>query len=204
MLNLPLALRQEKNKLVSTAPWLILLDVVLPNTEVIRVVNNTEPVTFAGNAYEPFAFKLGEMKTGGEGRIQGVTMMVANPERAFQPYLEQYAGLVGSSVTLRVVHADNLAEDYSELTLQWEILATEPKGDWITFTLGAENPLRRRFPLQTGMARSCNWIFKGAECAYAGAATSCARTLDACRGLSNSARFGGRPGVIGAPRFVTR
>lgn len=202
MLNLPLALRLEKNKLVSTAPWLLLLAVTLPDSSVLRLVRNTEDVTFGGNLYTAFAFELGDVRSGGDGRIQGVTLKVANPGRALQPYLEANNGLVGCAITLAVVHADNLASDYTELTLVWDVLAAESAEDWITFTLGAENPLRRRFPLQVAIPFSCNWPFKGVECGYAGTATSCARTLDACRGLYNSARFGGRPGIVGAARFV--
>lgn len=204
MLNLPLALRQEKNKLIATGPWLLFLDVTLPDASHIRLVRNTENKTFGGNVYAAFAFELGELRSGGDGRIQGVSLRVANPARALQPYLEAHAGLVGCAVSLAVVHADNLAADHSELTLYWEILAAQSAEDWISFTLGAMNPMRRRFPLYMATPRSCPWIFKGAECAYAGAATTCARTLDNCRTLSNSARFGGRPGIIGAARFVTR
>ena len=202
MINLPLALRLEKNKLVSTAPWLLLLSVTLPDASVIRLVKNTEDVTFGGNVYIAFAFELGDVRSGGDGRIQGVTLKVANPGRVLQPYLEANDGLVGCAVTLAVVHADNLASDYTELTLAWDVLAAESAEDWITFTLGAENPLRRRFPLHVAIPFSCNWQFKGAECAYAGTATSCARTLDACRRLANTARFGGRPGITGAARVV--
>lgn len=201
---LPLALRLAKNQMIGTAPWVLFLDVVLPNDDVLRLVNNTESLVFGGHTYEPFAFKLNETKSSGGGKIQGVTLRAANPERALQPYLEEYDGLVGCAVTITVVHTDNLAEDYADLTLQWNIVAAQPKADWIDFTLGAENPLRRRFPLHTATPRACNWLFKGAECAYSGSATSCARTLDNCRVLNNSARFGGRPGLVAAPRFVTR
>lgn len=204
MLNLPLALRLAKNQLVGTAPWLLLLTVTLPDASVIRLVRNTEDVPFGGHVYTAFAFELVELRSGGDGRIQGVSLKVANPARALQPYLEQYEGLIGCAVTLAVVHADNLAADHSELTLAWDVLAAQPDADWITFTLGMMNPMRRRFPPYMATPRSCAWIFKGAECAYGGSATNCTRTLDACRELSNSGRFGGRPGIIGAPRFVAR
>lgn len=202
MLTLPLALRIEKNKLVATAPWLLLLNVTLPDASVIRLVRNTEDVTFGGNSYIAFAFDIDGMRSGGDGRIQGVSLKVANPGRALQPYMEAHDGLVGCGITLRVVHADNLAADYSELTLQWEVLSAESAEDWIAFSLGAENPLRRRFPLHVAIPFSCNWPFKGVECGYSGVATSCPRTLDHCRKLGNSVRFGGRPGITGAPRFV--
>ena len=204
MLNLPLALRLEKNKLVSTAPWLLLIDVTLPDTTHIRIVRNTEDVTYLGNAYTAFAFDLGELRGGGDGRIQGVSLRVANPARAFQPYLEANEGLIGCPVSLVVAHADNLTADHSELTLSWEIITAQPAEDWITFTLGSVNPLRRRFPLHLATPRSCTWLFKGAECGYSGGGTTCARNLDACRALSNSGRFGGRPGLLGAPKFSSR
>lgn len=202
MLSLPLALSIEKNKLVGTAPWLILLDVTLPDTSHIRLVRNNEDITFEGNVHTAFAFDLGETYTSSDGRIAGVTLKVANQGRALQPYLEEFAGFVGCPVTLTVVHADNLAEDHSELSLSWEVMAANTEGEWVVFTVGSDSLMRRRFPLYMVTPRSCTWMFKGAECAYAGAATTCARTLDACRTLSNSARFGGRPGILGAPRFV--
>lgn len=202
MLNLPLALRQEKNKLVSTAPWLVLLDVTLPDTSHIRLARNTDDVVFGGNTYSAFAFEIGELSNAGDSRITGISVRVANPSRALQPYIEQYDGLIGCAVTLSVVHAGNLAADHSDLQLAYNVVAAAPDADWIDFTLGAVNPLRRRFPLLMAAPRSCQWIFKGAECAYAGAATACNRTLDDCSTLVNTARFGGRPGITGAPRFV--
>jgi phage-related protein len=204
MLNLPLALRLEKNKLVSTAPWLLLLTLTLPDASVVRLARNTEDVTFGGHLYSAFAFDLGEIRSGGDGKIQGVSLRVANPARAFAVYMDTYAGLVGCALTLVVVNADNLAEDHSELTLNWTVIASQVDEDWVTFTLGEENPLRRRYPLYSAMPANCSWIFKGVECAYSGGVTFCDRSLDNCRILSNSARFGGRPGIVGAPKFIGR
>ncbi len=204
MLSLPLVLRVAKNQLNGDQPWLVLLDITLPDESHIRLVSNADDVVYGGHIYTAFAFQLGELKSPGDGRITGISVQVANPERSLQPYLEDYDGLVGCPVKLSVVHAGNLAADHSELELDYEIIAPKPRGDWIDFALGAVNPLRRRYPLYQSMPRACGWVFKGAECAYAGTATACGRTLDACRALGNSARFGGRPGMAGAPRFVTR
>ena len=202
MLNLPLALRLEKNKLAATAPWLILLAVTLPDTTVLRFARNTDDVVFNGNTYSAFAFELGDATSGGDGSIQSISLKVANPGRVLQPYLEANGGLVGCNVQLMVVHAANLTSDYTELTLSYDVLTADSAEDWITFTLGAENPLRRRFPLQVAIPFSCNWPFKGVECGYVGIAQSCARTLIACYALNNAPRFGGRPGISGAPMFA--
>lgn len=201
MLNLPLVLRVEKNKLVSTAPWLLLLDVTLPDTTHIRLAKNTEDVTFGGNLYAAFAFDLGDIKSGSEGAVPSVTLEVYNPAQALTPFLEAHGGLVGCAVSMYVVHADNLGEDYTDLTLTFTVLASNLKGEKVQFSLGAENPMRRRFPLFSILPNSCGWTFKGAECAYAGSATSCDRMLQTCRSLNNTSRFGGRPGILGAPKF---
>jgi hypothetical protein len=38
---------------------------------------------------------------------------------------------------------------------------------------------------------SCAWTFKDADCAYAGATTTCDRTYAACLAIGNTIRFGG-------------
>ncbi|MEK6531253.1 MAG: hypothetical protein AABZ23_02025 [Deltaproteobacteria bacterium] len=88
-----------------------------------------------------------------------------------------------------------LDESSSELTMGFDVLATQADSQWCTFTLGAPNPMRRRFPLHRYIAFHCNWQFKSAECGYPGGDTTCNRNLDACRGKSNSKRFGGYPGL---------
>lgn len=201
MLNLPLALRIEKNKLISTAPWILLVDVELPDSSHIRIAKNTEDVTFVGNAYSAFSFDLDANKSSNKGEVQSVTLSVANPGQALTPFVEEYSGLVGCQVTIYVVHTDNLSEDYSELTMTFIVVATHVGEDLIQFSLGGENPMRRRFPLYNSLPNSCGWIFKGAECGYSGSATSCDRMLTTCKALGNTKRFGGRPGLLGAPKF---
>lgn len=203
MLTLPVALIAEKNKLFATGPWLWLLDITLPDASHLRLTRNTEDVTYGGHVYTRFGFLIGEQRSAGDGRAQMLTVTVANPGRALEPYLAAHDGLIGCAVTLVIAHADNLGEDHADLTLAWEILAVEVNAESVQFQLGAESPMRRRYPLYAALPRACGWVFKGAECAYAGTATSCARTLDACRALGNSRRFGGRPGLVSAVRVVT-
>lgn len=205
MLNLPLSLRQEKNKLSGGGAWIILLAVTLPDASVLRLARNTDDVSFGGHTYPARPFEVGESRQDGDGRVQGFQVRIANPDRALSPYLRLYDGLIGCAVEVVVVSSANLAADHSELTAYFDVIACDNDSDAgiTTFTLGATNPMRRPFPPFSAMPRACPWRFKGAECGYAGAATSCGRNLDACRALGNSARFGGRPGLaVGAIRFV--
>jgi phage-related protein len=69
---------------------------------------------------------------------------------------------------------------------------------WATFTLGADNPFSRRFPVHRILKQHCRHIFKDANCGYAGATATCDKTITACTGMtggSNLARFGGFLGV---------
>lgn len=195
MINLPLALRIEKNKVAATAPWLLLLSVTLPDTSVVRLVSNNESIIFGGNTYQPFPFDLDVERTGSDKSVSELSLKVSNVTRALQPYLEQYSGLVGSGVRITVVHADNLTEDYASLTLDYEILATSCDEEWVSFTLGQPNLIRKRFPLYTAQPKMCVWKFKSASCGYTGGVTTCDNTLESCREKNNSPRFGGRPGL---------
>lgn len=176
-------------------PWLVLLDIDLGNGVVLYLVNNNEDITFNTQLYTAFAFNIVLPKENGRGEIPSVELSVSNTTRAIQTYIEQYAGGVGATVTLRVVHADNLAEDYTELTMILDVLATKSTAQYVSFTLGAPNPMRQRFPQHQYIALSCMWIYKGAECGYAGAIATCGRTWAECELHNNTGKFGGFPGL---------
>lgn len=202
MLSLPPAILRAANRLDQDSPWLCLLDINIAGEPTMRIVNNNEDVTFGGNTYIAFAFTIEPPKENSKGELPSVQLMVANATRTMQTYIEAYQGGVGASVTLRVVNAAHLTEDYTELTTTLQVVACKCTAQWVTFTLGAINPLKRRFPPDQYIAMHCRFAsapygFKGPHCAYSGAATECNGTLDRCRELGNSRRFGGHPGLDG-------
>ncbi len=198
MKNLPANLILEKNKLATTSAWLVLLDLTLPDASVIRLARNSENITFGGNVYTAFPFDLNATQSSGRGEIPTVQLRVSNVTRLLQAYIEQYNGGVGFSVKITVVNSALLAENYAELAMTFDVLACQSDSQWITFSLGAPNPLRRRYPLYRAIGNHCNWTYKGRECNYTGGLATCKRTLADCRAHSNSARFGGRPGLTGS------
>lgn len=195
MKSLPAELILEKNELASGSAWLILLEITLTDGTVLRLVNNTEDITFGGNAYTAINFELDANKEGLKGEIPSVQLKISNVTRLLQSYLESQDGSIGSDITMYIVNSDNLTSDYAELTWEFEIIATQADAFWVTFTLGAANPLRRRFPLYRYIASHCGWRFKSAECGYVGTYSVCNRTLDDCEDRDNSGRFGGHPGL---------
>ena len=214
MKNIPLLLRQAKNQLGQGSPWLFLIDVALLGGPTFNLVANTEDIEFQGRTYTAFPFSIELPQESNKGQLPTIKLSVSNVMRVFQAQLEALNGAVGSTVTLYIVNAGLLEENYAELTMPFGVLNAECIDTLVTFSLGAPSPLRRRFPLDRYIASSCRWTFNspdvraagkhlGAECTYAGTATSCARTIDACQALGNVAHFGGEPGLAnGGVRLV--
>ena len=198
---LPSSLIIEKNKLSQKSPWLILLEVVLVNpsnpeaTETYRLVRNFEDITYNSDTYTAFAFDMEPTKYTSKGEIPIVSLRVSNVSQLLQAKVEEYDGAVGSLVTMTVVHTDNLTENFADLELIFEIMDTITDVDWITFLLGAPNPLRSRFPLDRYVPTHCNWLFKSVECAYVGGETVCNRTYADCVIRGQEERFGGFLGL---------
>lgn len=197
MRQIPSVLVLEKNKIASSAPWLLLLDLILPNGAHFRFVRNTEDVTFLGNTYTALPFEVDAISEESKGQIPNVVLRIANVGRILQGFIEETNGAVGARVILTVAHASYLTSGYMAFQAEFDVIATHVDALWITLTLGIPNPMRRRFPTYKYIPDICQWDFKSAECGYTGQATSCNKTLARCRELGNSRRFGGFIGLSG-------
>lgn len=200
MKTLPTSLVLSKNVLCGPQPWLILVDISIPTVPetTLRFVRNNEDIRFQDNTYTAFPFDLSSVKSAGKGEIPSVNFRVSNVTRSIQTYLEDYEGLVGQEIVLRVVNAAFLSENYSELTWVFTVLSCVADSKWVNFSVGSPNPLRRRYPLYRYNADHCPWRFKSVECKYDGADSSCTRTLANCllrTEGSNSLNFGGHIGL---------
>lgn len=197
MKSLPENLIAEKNLMHSPEPWLILLEITLTDigATVLRLVKNTEDITYGGNTYTHFPFKLLMVESNSKGQIPQVTLKVCNITRLLTPYLESLDGGIGSTIKVIIVNNGLLTEDYSELELEFSVMGCSADAYWVTWTLGMVNPLNRRYPLYRYLANHCNWVFGEAECGYAGSATTCDRSYDDCLSRDNAANFGGFLGM---------
>lgn len=167
MKTLPANLILEKNKLATPSAWLILLKITVPDGTVLRFVNNTEDIVYQGNTYTAINFNIEPTKSSGTGQIPTVSLSISNVTRIIQAYLESLDGAVDSEVLITVVNSAYLAENYAELEMLFSVLATTANAQFVIFTLGAPNPLRKRFPPYQFIGNHCNWKFLSAECAYA-------------------------------------
>lgn len=194
-LNLPAVLILEKNKIATANPWIVTLDITLVNGEKFYFVHNTEDIVFQGRTYTAFPFQIEIPKTSTKGELPSWILRVSNITRILQSYIEAQEGGVGAEVIIRFVNAGYLSENYADLETTLEVMSAKADAHWVTFTLGMPNPMNKRFPKHRFIADHCPWDFKSRECAYNGVAATCKRTLDDCRILGNSRRFGGKPGM---------
>lgn len=188
----------EKNKLSTTLPWLVMLVVSLHGGTTLRIVNNTDDVEFDGETYTAFPFFLDYYNVqSNKGEIPVLQLKVSNVTRVFQAYVEDIVAEIDNSVLIKVVNYGYLEESFADLELTFDITAIVCDNQWITFTLSVPNPMRRRFPLDRYIPNYCRFLgnFKGAECKYTGADTTCRGTLADCRSKGNSANYGGFYGI---------
>jgi len=189
----------EKNRLASSSPWLLLLEIIYPNEPSIRVCWNTENITWDGETWYAAPFKLDDLEESKESNVPSVNLSIVDIERRITPHLDQYKGGVGATVYVRIVHADHLDNTDPELEVMMEIMDVAiDYMNVVKLTLGAENLSNYRSPPDRFLKGHCRYqIFKGSLCGYGGAETECSRTYEKCKALGNEVRFGGFPGLVG-------
>jgi len=205
MLALPSLVTLEKNKLSTTSAWLVLLTITLPDATIFRLVRNNEDITYQGAVYTAFDFSLETVEFDAKGKLPLVNLKIQNVDRILQAYIEAQDGIVGSVVLLQVVNSSLLAQDFSELDLTFSVQKTSVDSKYVILELGVPSPLNKRFPLYRYMGAICNWVsvFKGAECKYVGAVTTCDGQRETCERLNNLLNYGGFSGLgQGGIRFV--
>lgn len=188
----------EKNKIAtSDSVFLLAMKIEIPGMATpIRVVANTEDITWQGETWQAFPFEINEISEADSGEVPRVDVRVSNVSREIEYYLHAYDlycktnGYEPIVCTIYVLNSLNLASDTPEVDHLFELIQPKTTPQWATFTLGASNPWTRRFPARR-LLPMCQWVFKSDACGYSGTETECDKTLSRCRELSNSERFGG-------------
>lgn len=194
MLRLSDVAKREKNKLSTGSAFIILLDIKL-GTDTARICYNTEDITWNGNLYQAFPFKLGNISEETDGRTPEVQLLVDNTSQALQYAVEEANGGNGTEVILRVVNSEALDNPEPELEEKFVVTKTNVNQEYITFTLGMEYSTRTRRPLTRFMKNNCPFKYKSLRCGCKSLLPNCNHTLTDCRLRDNSTRFGGFPGI---------
>lgn len=210
--NLPNPLLEAKNAFESTAPWFLLLDIVVPLVEPLTlfIVNNNENIFFGTppQEYTAYPFSLTLPTQTAQGEIPKTQLVVNDVDKALRRYIDDLNGGYGTTVMLRLVHADSLATqaDYADLTLYFDLLEVTIEKDTISISLGAPNMMRQAFPAGRYMANHCMWTsrYGGVECKLPLEGNNdinrtvyplCQGTKADCAIRLNTPNYGGHPGL---------
>lgn len=189
----------EKNKLAnSDSVFLLAMAINIPSMEdPIRVVGNTDDITWRDTTWVAFPFEIDEISESDTGEVPRVDVRVGNVNREMEQYIHDYDAYVKENgpapivCDLYVINSLDLASGDPVVHHVFELIQPRTNSMWATFTLGATNPWVRRYP-QSRLLPACQWRkFKGFGCNYDGVETECDRSLVRCRELGNSHRFRG-------------
>lgn len=185
MIPLTNAAKIIKNSLISDGAMLILLEIKLITGEYVRLVRNTEDITWRGYTWIAFNFTIDTVQEDSKGEIPVVTIKVSNVAKSLEYYLQNGHGGIGSTVKLIVVNSKLLNEDQAMVEEEFEINDAKSDEIWVTFGLGPGYPIYARRPLERVMKNFCQYDYCGIRCGLPESIKTqyptCNRTITDCR-----------------------
>jgi lambda family phage minor tail protein L len=152
-------------------------------------------VVFDDITYTKFPIKHDYISENINGQIDSIKISVSNVSREIQGYLETN-DLRGKKVKITMVWANQLSDVNAKIDDIYYIDTITANQAVAEFTLTSKfDVLNVDLPGRRYSRNYCAWKFKSTECGYGGAETSCNKTFQRCRDLSNQERFGGFPAI---------
>lgn len=141
----------------------------------------------SGTVYDGRPVRINALPSARGGQVE---IAVANHDLAVTKLLT--TDPAGAVVTVTRLWYDpaTLAPDAAEVLADGAVVQGYEVGDWVTLRAALPSAAERKAPTRL-FDRICQWEFKGPECGYAGAETSCDHTDERCVALGNFANFGG-------------
>ncbi len=180
--------------------WLWLVEIYIPGYDTIRYVRNTEGLYYAGKKYTAYNFAVKLAALSGDGSVPRSGLAVArNGSTTLEDIINETQGASDGVVKIIRAHVDFLDESITELEQEVQILTASSNTNEITFQLGIPNPLLRKIPLRRYSSKKCPYalpsLFKGLECQYAGADSTCTGLHEDCFTKGNIIHWGGEIGL---------
>lgn len=185
----------EKNK-AENRPIFLYIVHEYDGSNDLRFASYDADVTFDGDLYQKFPITHDAVQDNSQGQIDSVAVSISNVSRLIQAYLELY-DWGGKKVTIRQVFADTLGDVDAKIDHVFYIDNYSADEKNVTFNLTSKMDVMDIFlPRGVYNRNYCRWRFKGTECGYAGAETTCNKTKQDCRDNKNNVvRFGGFPSI---------
>jgi len=162
-----------------------------------------ESVIYDGTTYTSFSVRFERISENVRGEIDTVKIGMANVSRLIESYLQEY-NWSEKKVSIITLFANELGDIDANIEDMFYIDSYSTTQNDVEFMLTSKlNVLGIEIPLGTYTRNSCQWIFKDVSCAYSGTETICDYTLNRCRELQNSERFGAFPSIPSKGIIIT-
>lgn len=143
----------EKNKLNSDSVWLVLLEITIPSvTEVIRIVNNNEDITWNGQTWQRFPFDIDTISENSNGEISQFTIKVSNVNNIIGNYVRQYEVYLKTNpnapilANLIVINTKDLANTTPVYQARLTLETSSLNFFEAVFTIGSYNTYNKLMP----------------------------------------------------------
>ncbi len=174
MRTLPADAQEQKGKIAAPGAWLMLLDVAYPSLTAsprtaYKLINNIRGYSYHGNYYEPWAFRLGQVREELKGGLPRVTLSLYDPALTLMQAFQDNAGFSTGEVSVRYVYIDpNHSITDPDIIQFFTILDTtwDDKDSVLNCNISVVSPLSRRFPRDRFVASACRHQFRGGLCRY--------------------------------------
>lgn len=204
--NLDADFRDEKNKLQSAA-LITLYEIELPSSTA-RITDYDEDVTYNAETYVKFPIKKSDIQQNMFNQITHMQLTIANANRVYGAYLEQYDGLIGRKVTVINVFANLLGDANANITEEFYVKSSQANQQVVILDLSSKlDIMDYHVPKRTFTKNFCQWEYKNRGCwlyeeitggytagaNFTGAGYACDRSLDGpsgCEWHTNEERFG--------------
>ncbi len=168
----------------------------------LHMAESKDDVVFDSVTYLATPISHDEIGENSQGEVEAVKVSVSNVSRVIQAYLETY-DFGGKEVRVRLVFRDRLAYPDEKFDFTFYIDSYSANEKTAEFTLLPKlDVLGISLPARVYSRNYCQWKFKGTECAYAGAETTCNKTKQRCKEIGNYTRFGGFPSIPSRKVYV--
>ena len=176
-------------------PWVWCLDLYQSASVVSRFTSHNQAEILDGNTYAAQEMALDLGTADASGTLQSWSVTLQNVDRALSTLCNAGA-FKNFPAIARYVQTGSLAVSKAARTRRGTIKETTYDTPTCLFVCGSNDLRQCQSPGNKCNRLICRWLaFKDFECKYAGVATSCVRTYEACEALGNLANFGGFPGI---------
>lgn len=198
-MSLTLAQIIEKNKLMSDGAWLILAEIILNSgAEVVRIVRNTENITWDEETWIAYPFSIDLIESGSAGEIPKLTITASNVSGILQNMIAPYSGGVDAEVIIRVVHSSHLDES-AYMQESYSVTKVTYNAEEIVFSLGIDISLNKRVPEKRYLKDHCPFRYGDTNCGVSESTITsfptCNKTFSDCIERVNQKRYGGFPTI---------